>query len=94
MFVSVVKLTVIFLGLREIIYGYTEAVIFTFQVTLSGVEDCQFMKHVTLKNLVKDDIFISNKLKVLTSYCCLRQNGEGRVEYKQRELKILIARSP
>ena len=88
-FISNVKLTVIFFGQREIIHGYTQTVIFALQVTLDGVGDCQVLKHVTIKNLVMDSIVIDSKLEVLTSYCFLRHSGEGQIEYKQRDLEIL-----
>ena len=88
-FISNVKLTVIFFGAREIVHGYTQAVIFALQVTLDGVWDCQSFKHVTLKNLVMDDIVIDSKLEVLTSYFFLCLSGEGQIEYKQHDLEIL-----
>ena len=67
-FISNVKLTVIFFGQREIIHGYTQTVIFALQVTLDGVGDCQVLKHVTIKNLVMDSIVIDSKLEV-TAFC-------------------------
>ena len=88
-FVSVVKLTVIFFGQREIIHGYTQAVIFALHVTLGGAVDCQSFKHVTLKNLVMDDIVIDSKLEVLTSYCFLCHSGEGQIEFKQHDLEMM-----
>ena len=74
-FVSVVELTVIFFRQREIIHEYTQAVIFALQVTLGGAVDCQSLKHVTLKNVIIDDMLIDNKLEVLTIYCWLRLFG-------------------
>ena len=88
-FISNVKLTVIFFGAREIVHGYTQAVIFALQVTLDGVWDCQSFKHVTLKNLVMDDIVIDSKLEVLRSYFFLCLSREGQIEYKQHDLEIL-----
>ena len=88
-FVSVVELTVIFFGQREIIHGYTQAVIFALHVTLGGAVDCQSFKHVTLKNLVMDDIVIDSKLEVLTSYCFLCHSGEGQIEFKQHDLEMM-----
>ena len=78
-FVSIIKLTVIFTRLWKIIHGDTQAVIFTLHVTLSGATDCQSSKYVTLKNVVVGDIFIDNKLEVLTIYCCLCHSVESEV---------------
>ena len=76
-FISNVELTVIFFGAREIIHGYAQTVIFALQVTLDGIGDCQVLKHVTLKNLVIDDIVVDSKLEVLTINCFLSHSGEG-----------------
>ena len=78
-----------FCGQREIIHGYTQAVIFALHVTLGGAVDCQSFKHVTLKNLVMDDIVIDSKLEVLTSYCFLCHSGEGQIEFKQHDLEMM-----
>ena len=58
-------------------------------MTLDDVWDCQSFKHVTLKNLVMNDIVIDCKLEVLTSYFFLCLSGEGQIEYKQHDLEIL-----
>ena len=64
----------------KIIHGYTQAVIFAHHVTPpGGAVDYQSLKHVTLKNVVIDDIFIDNKLEVLTIDITLRHNGESQV---------------
>ena len=88
-FISNVKLTVIFFRAREIVHGYTQAVIFALQVTLDGIGDCQSLKHVTLKNVIMDDIFIDSKLEVLTIYRFLCHTGECQIEYEQHDLEIL-----
>ena len=88
-FVCVVELTVIFFGQKEIIHGYAQAVIFALQVTLEGIGDCQALKHMTLKNLVMDDIVIDGELEVLISYCFLCLSRWGQIEYKQHDLEIL-----
>ena len=38
-------------------------------MTLDGIGDCQALKHMTLKNLVMDDIVIDGELELLISYC-------------------------
>ena len=63
-FISNVKLTIIFFGQREIVHGYAQAIIFALQVTLDDIRNCQSLKHVTLKNVIIDDIFIDSKLEV------------------------------
>ena len=70
-------------------HGYTQAVIFALHVTLGGAVNCWSFKHVTLKNVVVDDILIYNKLEVLTIYCSLRHKGgvEGNeLWYQQQSL--------
>ena len=87
--VNIVKLAVIFFRLWKIIHGYTQAVIFALHVTLGGAVNCWSFKHVTLKNVVVDDILIYNKLEVLTIYCSLRHKGgvEGNeLWYQQQSL--------
>ena len=78
-FVSDVKLTIIFYGVRETVHGYTQAVISALHVTLGGAVGCQTLKHVTLKNVVRDDIVIDCKLEDLRIYCFLRHSGEGNL---------------
>ena len=78
-FVSDVKLTIIFYGVRETVYGYTQAVISALHVTLGGAVGCQSLKHVTLKNVVRDDIVIDCRLEDLRIYCFLRHSGEGNL---------------
>ena len=78
-FVSDVKLTVVFYGVRETVHGYIQAVISALHVTLGGAVGCQSLKHVTLKNVVMDDIVIDSKLEVLRIYCFLRHSGEGQI---------------
>ena len=78
-FVSDVKLTVVFYGVRETVHGYIQAVISALHVTLGGAVGCQSLKHVTLKNVVRDDIVIDCKLEDLRIYCFLRHSGEGNL---------------
>ena len=87
-FISIVKLTVILFGLRKVVHGCAHAVIFALHVTLGWAADCRSLKHVTLKNVVKDDIFVDNKLEVLTIHCWMCHAGEGQVENKQHDLEI------
>ena len=87
-FVSIVELAVIFFGQRELIHGYTQAVIFALHVTMGGSVHCQFLKHVTLKNVIIDDILIDNKLEVLTIYCWLRLFGVSELRYQQHRIQI------
>ena len=70
----------------ELIHEYTQAVIFALQVTLGGAVDCQSLKHVTLKNVIIDDILIDNKLEVLTIYCWLRLFGVSELRYQQHRM--------
>ena len=88
-FISNVKFAVIFFAAREIVHRYTQAVIFALQVTLDGIGHCQSLKHVTLKNVIMDDIFIDSKLEVLTIYRFLCHRGECQIEYKQHDLEVL-----
>ena len=85
-FVNIVKFAVIFAKDRKIIHGYTQTVIFTHHVALGGVVDCRPFKHVTLKDVVIDDIIIDNKFKVLTDYVVVRCNEGRRVRYQKQNL--------
>ena len=55
-------------------------------MTLGGAVDCQSLKHVTLKNVIIDDILIDNKLEVLTIYCWLRLFGVSELRYQQHRM--------
>jgi len=55
-------------------------------MALGGVLDCQPSKHVTLKDVVVDDIFIGNKFEVLANYIALRLKEESRVEHQKQNL--------
>ena len=66
----------------------THPVIFALHVTMGGAVHCQFLKHVTLKNVIIDDILIDNKLEVLTIYCWLRLFGVSELRYQQHRIQI------
>ena len=85
-FVNNVKLAVVFLEESKIIHGYTQALIFTHHVALGGAVDCQPSEHVTLKDVVMDDIFIDNKFEVLTNNAAVRLNEESQVGYQKHHL--------
>ena len=55
---------------------------------LSGAANCQSLKHVTLQNVVINDILIDNKLEVLKIYNCLRQSREIQLRHKHHFLQI------
>ena len=65
---------------------HMQAVIFALHVTLEDAVNCQSLKHVTLKNVIIDDIFADNKLEVLTIYCWLRLFGVSELRYQQHRM--------